>query len=443
MFKKSTEVIIIVLTLLVALLTFACAGPAAGKQLSAISVTPQMLTEMEEGTTRQMTATGVYSDGSRGDLTGNATWAVSDPTIGTITPTGLLYALKVGKATITATYKGVTGSAPMVVVVPTLPGGAPKPKPITMPKYLVMQGGSSPGSTSDLYTQALQQLLNKFFPELEIRRIPGGTKENLVACEEGTSQFCPIGVYNVAWPALQGTLAGYEGRKFTHERSIGWDFMGNMGQAWAVLKDSPIKDLSDLKNKRIFVGASGSSSYVANEVLLQYYGFNYTTIKANGGLVLTGDVAEAAGLLAAGQIDAWNWGTVHPYAGLITANLQKGIRFIDASKEALTYLEKNLAGMGYWVMPAGTYEGQTKDAIGFTYLGMGLVRDDLSDDVVYNICAAMYAQKNFMEGIHIGWKGSDLVAYAYHRPVVGFPIQPGALKYWADRGITLQFQPGW
>ena len=95
--------------------------------------------------------------------------------------------------------------------------------------------------------------------------------------------------------------------------------------------------------------------------------------------------------------------------------------------------------MGHWVMPAGTYSGQTKDAIGFSFLCTGLVRDDLSNDVVYNICCALYSEKNIMEGIHAGWKGLDLVSFAHHRsPMI--QTHPGAEEYWADRGITYKYE---
>lgn len=80
-------------------------GPTAS--LVSIAVTPANPT-VANGQTRQMTATGTYSDTSTQDLTTQVTWSSSDTSKATVSNTGLVTAVSYGSATITATSGGVS-----------------------------------------------------------------------------------------------------------------------------------------------------------------------------------------------------------------------------------------------------------------------------------------------------------------------------------------------
>jgi len=72
------------------------------------------------GANAQMTASGSYSDGSTRDLTGVATWQSSTPGVVTVDNAGVVTAVAVGDATITATYipgdsNTVSGTLPISV----------------------------------------------------------------------------------------------------------------------------------------------------------------------------------------------------------------------------------------------------------------------------------------------------------------------------------------
>ena len=59
--------------------------------------------------TQQMTARGVYSDGTAADITGLVVWASSDITIATLSGTGLATGVATGTVTVTATLGAVVG----------------------------------------------------------------------------------------------------------------------------------------------------------------------------------------------------------------------------------------------------------------------------------------------------------------------------------------------
>ncbi len=89
--------------------------------LESISVKPESaLIQVDK--TRQFTATGIHSDGSTADITGDITWASSKPAVATIDTEGLASAKAVGTTTITAPLEGISGSATLTVteLAPTL-----------------------------------------------------------------------------------------------------------------------------------------------------------------------------------------------------------------------------------------------------------------------------------------------------------------------------------
>jgi hypothetical protein len=70
--------------------------------LTGVSVSPGS-TSVHPTTTKSLTATGDYSDGSTADITGQVTWSTSDPSIATVDSSGVVTGVSLGKATITAT----------------------------------------------------------------------------------------------------------------------------------------------------------------------------------------------------------------------------------------------------------------------------------------------------------------------------------------------------
>jgi flavin reductase (DIM6/NTAB) family NADH-FMN oxidoreductase RutF len=67
------------------------------------------------GSSRSFAAAASYFDGSVYLVTTQATWTSSDPAIATVSSAGVVTGLAVGSTTITATYKGVSGTKVITV----------------------------------------------------------------------------------------------------------------------------------------------------------------------------------------------------------------------------------------------------------------------------------------------------------------------------------------
>src|SRR6267154_5241948 len=70
-------------------------APSAAPTLSSISLAPQNTT-LAAGLTRQYVATGVYSDGSKHDISSSASWSAGTSAIASISSSGGLTAVGAG-----------------------------------------------------------------------------------------------------------------------------------------------------------------------------------------------------------------------------------------------------------------------------------------------------------------------------------------------------------
>ena len=76
------------------------------------------------------------------------------------------------------------------------------------------------------------------------------------------------------------------------------------------------------------------------ESIIKDYGFNFETIKKNGGVVHMVSYKESVALMKDGQADVFMAATSVPQASFIELENSPGIRFIGLPKERMTGLLK-------------------------------------------------------------------------------------------------------
>lgn len=125
--------------------------------LQTVQVTPTA-PAVPLGLTRQLTATGVYSDGSTSDLTSSAAWASNAPGVVAVSTTqGVAQALALGTATVIASVGGISGATVVTVSPAVLQQLQVTPANVSTPKgvgrQLTATGVYSDGTTQQLTTQ--------------------------------------------------------------------------------------------------------------------------------------------------------------------------------------------------------------------------------------------------------------------------------------------------
>lgn len=121
--------------------------------LQSIAVTPDS-SDLAVGAARPFLATGTYSDGSTGNITGSVTWASSAPAVASIDAAGVVTALTTGATTITAAKAGVTGSASLTISTKTLRSISVTPAAFSIPAGTTQQLVAT-GTYSDDSTQVI------------------------------------------------------------------------------------------------------------------------------------------------------------------------------------------------------------------------------------------------------------------------------------------------
>lgn len=125
--------------------------------LRSITVTPANPT-LPVGVAQQFTATGSYSDGTTHDITATVTWASSSVGVAAVSTGGLVDALAIGTATITATSGAISGSTLVTVSPVALLSISVAPGTVTVPagigQNFTATGHYSDGTTQDLTATA-------------------------------------------------------------------------------------------------------------------------------------------------------------------------------------------------------------------------------------------------------------------------------------------------
>lgn len=121
--------------------------------LQSIQITPAN-PFLAKGTTRQLTATGTYSDRTTQNLTTQVSWGTSPAGIATVSTAGLATAGAQGVTTVSATMGGVTGTTTLTVTAAALQSIQVTPATPSIPKGTTVQFTAT-GTFSDSTTQNL------------------------------------------------------------------------------------------------------------------------------------------------------------------------------------------------------------------------------------------------------------------------------------------------
>jgi len=190
-------------------------------------------------------------------------------------------------------------------------------------------------------------------------------------------------------------------------------------------KDSGIRSLTDMKGKRLSVGAPKSGTELNSRAILQGAGMSYKDL----GKVEYLPFAESVDLMKNRQLDS----TLQS-AGLGVSSLRDLATSIDmvVVEVPADIIKKVGAPYAAGVIPKGTYQGQDKDVTTAVIPNYLVTRANLSDDMVYQMTKAIYDNIPALIAAHSAAKDIDLKQAAKNLPI---PMHPGAEKYFKEKGL--------
>jgi TRAP transporter TAXI family solute receptor len=159
--------------------------------------------------------------------------------------------------------------------------------------------------------------------------------------------------------------------------------------------DSGIKDISDLKGKKVAVGASGSGAEANARQILAAYGITYDDIDEQ--YLSFGEASDA---LKDGNIDCGVVVAGYPTAAIQDLASNKSAVVVNITPEVQDKLMADYPYYTKMVIPAGTYKGQDTDVNTVAVKCVLVTTDKLGDDMGGKIVKAIYEHLDRMKAAH-------------------------------------------
>ena len=251
-----------------------------------------------------------------------------------------------------------------------------------------------------------------------------GSKANILGIHAGNYQLGTVQSDVMAY-AYAGTRSFEKEGKLDSFRVIG----GLYAEAvQLVTMDPSIKSVSDLKGKKVSIGAAGSGVYfnaidilsaagmTEDDIIPQYQSF--------------GDSADA---LKDGKIDAAFIVAGAPTPAITELCLAANASLVPIDGDIAAKLMADSPYYTAYTIPAGTYNGQSVDVTTVTVKATLIVSTTASEEDVYNITKAIFDNIDAISHA----KRSEL---SVENATTGMtaPFHKGAAKYFAEKGITVE-----
>ena len=193
-------------------------------------------------------------------------------------------------------------------------------------------------------------------------------------------------------------------------------------------KDSGIKTLSDLKGKKVSVGAPGSGTEINARQIFAAAGMTYKDFGRTDYL----SFSESADQMKNLAIDATLMSSGLPNPGIMDISVSQDIVIVTIPGDVAMKLEREHPFFIPSVIPKATYRGQEADVSTISVPNFLITRADLDEKSVYEITKAIFENLDRLVQAHAAAKGITLAGATKGLPA---PLHPGAEKYYREKKI--------
>lgn len=292
------------------------------------------------------------------------------------------------------------------------------------PANLTIAGSSSTG-TWFIYANAVSQMIRKYIPGVNASPTPSaGTPENLRNLGSGAVDIA-MAIGDVTYNAYRGEGAWAGPKKMSNLRIL---YATHVAPLQIVAREgSVIRDIKDLKGKKIGTGTPGGGEKDMTVRVLEAYGLTEKDVN-----MVPLAVPERCAALGDGKIDC-----AFLFIGLTAAAMKeltitKDIRYIGLSDEALAALHKKYLYYMRGVIPANSFRLQTKDVPAMVMVSYLMTLDKFPEDLAYQIVRVTFEQKKELEELSPLAREFTIQSACANLPL---PLHPGAEKYFKEKGL--------
>ena len=193
------------------------------------------------------------------------------------------------------------------------------------------------------------------------------------------------------------------------------------------LKEYGITSLSDLRSKRVGVGAPGSGTVVHMLSILEAAGLDGTNVD-----IQYLDFEECALALKSRTIHAGCIMAGIPTSAVVDVTLVRDITIVEVPGEIYNQLKDDCPFYIPISIPAGTYAGVDEDVSAIAVQAMLVTRADLPEDLIYEVTKAIFEHTDTLVAAH--YRGRDITLETALNGM-SIALHPGARRYFTEQGL--------
>lgn len=193
-------------------------------------------------------------------------------------------------------------------------------------------------------------------------------------------------------------------------------------------KDTGITKFEDLKGKKVGIGAPNSGVELNARMMYEAHNMTYEDSRVD-----YLNYGEAIDQMKNGLVDAVFVTSGIPNATVMELGTSAETVVVPIEGEGLNNLIEKYPFFVPEIIPADTYDTDT-DVNTVTVRNIMLIREDLPDDIVYDLTKGIFDNIEDIQASHATAKKH--ISLENSHVGVGIPFHPGAIKYYEENGIT-------
>ncbi|SPJ23815.1 TAXI family TRAP transporter solute-binding subunit [Palleronia abyssalis] len=190
-----------------------------------------------------------------------------------------------------------------------------------------------------------------------------------------------------------------------------------------------IETFDDLEGKRVNIGNPGSGQRVLMERMMEEMDWTTDSFQLASEL----QAAEQSQALCDNNIDAMVYSVGHPSGSIQEATTACDSVLVPVDNEASQSLIENNDYYRQATIPGGMYRGNDQDTTTFGVGATLVTREDVSDDVVYEMVRAVFENFDQFKGLHPAF--ANLEREQMVNDGLSAPLHEGARRYYEEAGL--------
>jgi len=275
----------------------------------------------------------------------------------------------------------------------------------------------------------LANILSKTIPGLQATaEVTGGSVDNLKLIGSGQSELA-FTQADAVYDAVNGLDKFKSGKVALRNLMVLYPNQMHV----VTIEGTGVAKVADLKGKRVSTGSPGSATEVMAFRVIEAAGLDKDKDMKRERL----GAAESVNAIKDRKIDAFFWVGGLPTSAVTDLAATPGVKLklIDHA-DAVAKMNAKYGNLyAPSVIKAGTYPGQDKDNANSVVWNLLVTGDKMTDDMAYTIVKTIFDKQADLIAVHR--EAENFSLKAQNKANSTAPWHPGALKYFAERGVAM------